>query len=209
MNQFGYGQQEPEDSMTDFNVMHFVVKQLLGAVCTATVVQIKKVTNAGGVSPVGLLDVQPLVNMVDGAGNATAHGTIFNLPYFRLQGGADAIILDPKVGDLGLAIFADRDISAVKTTKARANPGSSRRFDWADGLYLGGFLNGVPTQYIRFFSGGIEMVSPTKVKIQAPTIELAGNVASTGTLTNNGKAVGSMHTHTGVTVGAGISGPPS
>ena len=46
---------------------------------------------------------QPLVNMLDGAGDATEHGTIFGLHYTRLQGGANAIILDPQVDDIGWA----------------------------------------------------------------------------------------------------------
>jgi hypothetical protein len=39
------------------------------------------------------------------------------VPYFRVQGGADAIIIDPKVGDLGIAVFCSRDITGVKRSK--------------------------------------------------------------------------------------------
>lgn len=166
------GFQDPTSGGSDLNAMAFVFQQLLGRVWTSTLVQVQKVTNAGEVSPVGFIDVTPMVHQVDGAGKATPHGVIHNLPYFRIQGGADAVILDPKVGDIGLAIFASRDISAVKATKKVGVPGSNRRFNPSDGLYIGGFLNAVPTQYVRFSSAGIEVVSPNKVTVTAPNVEV-------------------------------------
>jgi hypothetical protein len=131
-----------------------------------------KAVSAGGVGPVGTVDVQILVNQVDGDGNATPHGTIHGLPYFRLQGGVSAVVIDPVVGDIGMAVFADRDISSAKINKAPSNPGSSRRFDFSDGLYVGGFLGATPTQYVQFLPGGagINVVSPMAVTITAPTI---------------------------------------
>lgn len=130
----------------------------MGRMNTATLVQIKTapydddgnpITNANGNIPaVGFVDVQPLVNNVDGSGTATPHGTVYKIPYFRIQGGKNAIVCDPQKDDLGICIFADRDVSSVKANKAQANPGSSRRFDIADGLYLGGMLNQAPQCYV-------------------------------------------------------------
>jgi hypothetical protein len=158
-----------------------------------TLVKIVSVTNNGGVSPVGFVDVQPLVNQVDGAGNATPHGVVYNIPYFRLQGGTNAIILDPQVGDMGMCGFASRDISSVKSSKGQANPGSGRTFDWADGLYFGGLLNGTPVQYIAFSSSGIDIVSPTQIRLAAPNIVLQAtqNIGLTaGTeITNSAPAI--------------------
>ncbi|MDR9839464.1 oxidoreductase [Herbaspirillum huttiense] len=180
MNQFGYkGQQGPNSSAGDFNLQQFMIRQVLGEASTSTVVKVVAVTNAGGLEPVGFVDVVPLVAQVDGYGNATPHGTIFGLPYSRLQGGDDAVILDPKVGDLGIAIFADRDISSVKATKAAANPGSKRRFDMADGMYLGGLLNGTPVQYVQFTAGGINVVSPQKITLSAPQVEIDASTSLT------------------------------
>jgi hypothetical protein len=101
-----------------------------------------------------------MVNMIDGIGNKTPHGTIFNLPYFRLQGGTSAIIMDPQVGDIGIALICDRDISSVKATQAVSNPGSNRLHDLADGIYIGGILNGIPTSYIQFDSLGNIVITP-------------------------------------------------
>lgn len=162
-----------------FNETMFLVLQALSGISTVKLVQVVAVTNSGGLSPVGFVDVQPLVNQLDGYDNAVDHGVVHNIPYFRLQGGTDAVILDPKVGDIGMCGFCDRDISAVKSSRAQANPGSKRRFDMADGLYIGGFLNGVPQQYVQFSSAGIALVSPTKVTLQAPLVEVDASTSFT------------------------------
>lgn len=160
----------PSSTWGEFNNMAFMVQQALGKMQTATLVRIESCTNAGGLSPVGYVDVTPLVNQLDGQGNPTPHVTIFNVPYFRLQGGKNAIIIDPEKGDIGVAVFASRDITKVKGTKAQANPGSLRQYSFSDALYLGGMLNATPTQYVQFSTAGIRIHSPTQVKIDAPDI---------------------------------------
>lgn len=200
-----YGQQSPTTDTNEYNVIAFVVQQLLQKVQTATLVKIAAVRNAGGIVPVGTVDVIPLVNIMTGNRQPIAHSTIYNIPYFRMQGGANAVILDPQVGDIGICVFCSRDISAVKATKATANPGSFRMFDWADGLYLGGMLNGAPTQYVAFAAGGITIHSPTKITLSAPEIDIeAGTSITINSPVNDIKGGGSKidgkpflpHTHT-------------
>jgi hypothetical protein len=215
---------EPQNAAGDYTSTVFIIKQLLSQVHTAHLVVVQNVTNAGDVSPVGFVDVLPLVSQLDGADNMVEHATIFQLPYQRLQGGANAVIIDPQVGDIGLAVFAERDISQVKANKALSRPGSKRKHDMADGLYIGGFLNGAPTQYVRFSTAGIEITSPVAISLNAPTINLNGNIGANGgtqggtmtlnnnvniigTLTNNGKNVGSNHQHLN-SGGSGLGGVP-
>lgn len=221
---------EASTSGSDFAVLDFIIGARLARVNTATLVKVQAVTNTGGVAAVGFVDVQPLVNLIDADGNAYGHGTVYHLPYSRLQGGANAIILDPQVGDIGVAVFCDRDISSVKQNKTASNPGSRRRFDMADGVYLGGVLNGVPTQYVQFSDAGITLDSPTAIALDAPqvtlsapqvtiaastgltittpTVNLSGALVATGEVTANGKAL-STHVHTGVTSGSSNTGPPA
>jgi len=171
----GYvGTQGPESRANEFNAVEFVITQLLNKRNYTTLVQVMAVRSAGEVAPVGFVDVQIMLNQIDAAGNSMPHGIVNNVPYFRLQGGANAVIIDPQVGDIGMATFADRDISSVKANRAISNPGSKRRADIADGLYTGGFLNAVPTQYVRFTDSGIEVVSPTNITMRAPTINMIG-----------------------------------
>jgi hypothetical protein len=108
----GTGQQDITDGNGAFNATSFLVRQMLAETNTADLVKVVSVTSAGALAKAGVVAVQPLVNQIDGQGNATPHGTIYNLIYFRMQGGANAVILDPAVGDIGMAAYCSRDISA-------------------------------------------------------------------------------------------------
>lgn len=163
------GQWKPSASATPFNASAFQITQMLGLLSIAKLVQVQACTNTSAVSAVGTVDVLPLVNLLDGQGNSTPYPTLYKLPYFRVQGGTGAFISDPVKGDIGLAVFTDRDSSVVKRTKKVSNPGSYRRFDLADGMYLGGFLNAAPTQYFRFVTDGSGV--PSGIEI----IDVSGN----------------------------------
>lgn len=229
------GQQKSSTTWGEFNNIAFAIQQALSKMQTATLVRIEKCTNNGGLTPVGFVDVTPLVSQIDGQGTPTPHVTIYNIPYFRLQGGANAIIIDPEPGDIGLCVFASRDISKVKSTKKQSPPGSFRKYSFSDGMYLGGMLNGTPTQYVQFSSAGIRIHSPTLVKLDAPDIQLSaqtveidasvsttlttpnfiinGNTQMNGTLNSTGNIVGAgislnTHHHTGVQTGGGNTGGP-
>lgn len=209
-----FGTQGPQSRGSEFNAMEFVITQLLNKRNYTTLVQVKAVRSAGEVSPVGFVDVQIMINQVDAQGQAMPHGIVNNVPYMRLQGGTNAIIMDPQVGDIGMCTFADRDISSVKANRAIANPGSFRRSDIADGLYTGGFLNAAPLQYIRFTEAGIEIVSPTQIKLVSPDIVLDGPVTGTAGAVFAGDVVGngvslSEHPHGGVVRGSSLTDPPS
>ena len=213
------GFQQPNSASTEFNAQYFFVLSLLSRVHTSTLVEVMAVTNSGTDIPAGFVDIRPLVNQIDGAGNSVPHGTIYHCPYFRLLGGANAVILDPEVGDIGLACFAERDISSVLANQAQANPGSRRQFDYADGMYVGGFLGQTPTQFVRFAVDGIFITSPAKITLQAPDIEFDGATHTTGAVTGDATATyqgnvtaGSIdletHKHTGVQTGGGTTGGP-
>ena len=124
----------------------------------------------------GFVDVQPMVNQINGANEAMPHGTIFNVPYLRMQGGSCAIVMDPAVGDIGIATFAAEDISSVKANKAVSNPGTRRRFSMADALYHGGVLNGVPTTFVKIEDGQVTITAATGVTVNAPQVETSGDV---------------------------------
>ncbi|MGN6312845.1 MAG: Gp138 family membrane-puncturing spike protein [Rhodanobacteraceae bacterium] len=208
----------------------FAFRAAMAQVRTTLPVKIVAV-HGGGLAPVGRVDVQPLIQQTDSAGNVMALPVLYGLPYLRWQGGTSAVILDPMAGDIGLACFADRDVSAVIATGQAAAPGSNRRFSLADGFYVGATLNAEPTQYVQFNSDGITVLSPTFVTIKAPNMKLDGIVEITGAVTMDdtlhvkgeqtndgditatGEVTGknvhlSTHETSNVTTGGGTSGPP-
>lgn len=181
----GYGQLQPPAVQGEFGRAAFLVSQMMARVRTMTPVLVKAVHPGAGTPPVaGTVDVQPLVSMIDGNMNAKPHGTINGLPYLRIQGGTNAVILDPAVGDIGFAVVSDRDMSGVAAAKKVAPPGSLRRGDLADGVYVGGILNAAPTQYVLFSDSGVTVADKngnTLVSSNTGWV-LTGNVKVIGTL---------------------------
>lgn len=174
---------------SEWNTLHFAIKQIVGRMATATIVIVRAVRE-------GVVDVQPMVHQVAGDGSPVPHGVIVGIPAWRYQAGPSAIVLDPAVGDIGVAIFAHTDISKVKNTRAPALPDTRRRFDWADGIYFGGVLNPPPAQEIRLDAGGITITSldgqpvninaPGGANITAPTTTITGDASITGNVSVGG-----------------------
>lgn len=211
---------------SEFNKMHYAIRRYLAHIRTAQLAKIINCTNSGGLTAVGTVDIQLLLNQTDGAGNATALPPVYTVPYLRMQGGTNAVIIDPQPGDIGVVVFGDRDLSAVIASKVPSAPGSNRRFSLSDALWIGGMLNDTPQQYVQFNTSGITVVSPQTVTIQAPTITLQGNTHITGTLrqdgaqTNNSTITASgeiksgshtltQHVHPGVQTGSGNTATPT
>lgn len=204
------------DTTSEYNRMAFVVRSIMAQQATTTLVIVRAVDGE-------TVDVQPMVAQVDGAGNAVDHGIIHGLPVWRLQGGNSAVIVVPEVGDIGLAVFASTDISNVKRAKEPTTPGSFRRFDWSDGIYLGGILNAPAEQFVRMDSSGIAItaadgqpvtINADSVVVNADTVSMSGDLDVTGSISSGaGSTFGGKtfddHRHGGVTTGSGTSGPPA
>lgn len=192
----GYaGLQRFQEMVGQFNALDGLVRQVVDQKAFAGLVKVIAV-HGGGSSGPPTVDVQPMVDQVDGLGQKTPHGIVYGLPCFRIQAGVAGLIVDPVVGDIGDAIICDRDISTVKNTKEQAGPGSFRSNSWADGCYFGSFLGGAVTTYVQITAMGVNIIS-------------TGAVSLTSTaLTHNGVNVGSTHEHSGVQPGGGNSGPP-
>jgi hypothetical protein len=147
----GYGQQNPADQASKFNGLNFIVDQVVSKLSTVKLVQVKSVDTAAKT-----VSVQPMVNMTDGNNKTSEHGEVFGIPYWGWQFGKNAFLADPAVGDIGVMVCADRDISAVKSTKKIGPPGSDRQMSMSDGIYFGGILNETPEQWIKFTDTGME-----------------------------------------------------
>ena len=226
------GQRNIYSGVAPQNAFDFKMEQKIKDVSTAIPVIVKGV-QAGGVGVVGYVDVLPLVTNVSGSNEAVQPVTLYHLPYFRLQGGKAAIICDPVVNDIGLAVFAQTDTSTVKAgTTGPQQPGSKRRHSMSDGWYIGGFLNQAPSCYLELMqdntavlnaTGGVTINGNTTINGNATingdvTVNgnfsvVGGNSTMSGSLTTQGDVVSGgisvqSHTHGSVQPGSGSTGQP-
>lgn len=183
----------------------WIIRDLIRKVHTAAPVRVLAVRSV--TDRVGFVDVVPLIEDVDTNGAVIEQAPIYNVPFLRLQGGASAVILDPAVGDIGLAVFAERDATALATTLQAGPAATARSHSSADGFYFGGFLNGAPTQWVKFLAGaaGIDIHTPGDLTLSsggaitlssggATTVNAGGGFVVNANMTLNGTMSG---THTG------------
>lgn len=123
-----------------------------------------------GVNIVGFVDIQLMIEQTNGQKKGNETAIICNVPYVRIQGGTNAVIIDPEINDLGVAIFSSRDITNFKEARRQTPPATWRKFSISDAIYIGGIRNQKPVQYIHFRNDGIEIYSPKRVHITTPTV---------------------------------------
>lgn len=117
-------------------------------IATAEVVIVTDVDAGRGST--GYVTVRPLVGQVDSFGNIVPPVEQFKVPYMRVQGGVAALIVDPVINDIGIAIYMKRDSSNITVGQTESTiPGSFRMFDQSDGFYIGGFLNQSPSIFLE------------------------------------------------------------
>jgi len=213
------GTRIPGDTGDLLTAIHFIARQVQEQGWTATIVQVLAVYG-GGLNPPGTVDVQPMVAMLNGLNQPTPHSTVRKLPFGRIQFGESAIVCDPKVGDVGLAVFASHDISAAVASGQPSNPGSRRRFSPNDGIYVISLIGKQPTTFVQFLPDGeiqITVPSGKPLNLQADTVAITGNLTVSGSIvadddvTAGGSGGVSLetHVHSGVQSGSSDTGPPT
>lgn len=195
-----FGWQGLPDATGEANVTAFAVRQALNQVRTFVPVEVVKIKRDGGTGRAATVDLRITVNQTNGVGDKQEHTTIYNVPCARLQGGKNGIVNDPVVGDKGVMVVMDRDISALKSNNgAVSNPGSKRTFDLSDGVYMGAFLNPESLeQYVAFTANGVIVADKNgnKVEMDSGGIRVTGNgatieIVSAGLLKLGGNGGGS------------------
>ena len=181
-------------SNSPYNSLSFMIQQAIREQVNTCII-----CKVVGVSD-GYVDVLPMVTQVSGKDEAIAPTTLYKLPYMRYHAGVAAVILNPVVGDIGLAVFAGKDCSNVKVgTSEPVPPASFRDNSMANGFYIGGFLNQAPSVFVELTQGGA-------VNITAPGgVNINGNVTVSGDVVASGKSLVN-HVHTGDS--GGTTSPP-
>ena len=175
---------------TQYNQLSFLMRTLMNKeLNTAIPVKVTKVMAGDG--SVGYVQALPLVNDMDAQGNAVDVPIIPSLPYFRLQGGKVAVITDPIAGDIGIAVFAQKDTSnVVAGTSEPVQAGTFRKFSMSDGWYIGGFLNQNPETFLQLNQDGTAILTANS------GVTINGNVTVNGTITSTGDILGNGHSLT-------------
>lgn len=221
-------------SSNPLNSMEFFIRSLISqVVSTSLPVVVTAVERKGEEAGAGYVTVKPLLQPRNNSGDGLEVTTIPKLPYFRLQHGKAAIICDPKVGDIGLAVVAKHDISNINGSTTPKVPATYRKFDPSDSFYIGGFWGKAPEVFIHLEDEGtIKIKAPTKITIESPECEVnastsftvnsaqinlngpisgGGSGGADATFTGDVNAKGislTSHTHTGVQSGNSSTGAP-
>lgn len=194
------GFQELNTSFNLTNALDFFTDQKLKSIFTCDIVKVINVDEK-------TVDIQPLVYQVNGDNEIMKQEPIYGVPYCRQQAGMNGIILKPQVGDLGVVVYARRDISSVISSGGENVPDTRRFLSENDAIYLCSIASimSQPTRFIEFTESGISITPNTKLTIN-------GDVEVTGTVTAqdciSGTISGKTHTHGGVATGGGSTGAP-
>lgn len=167
--------QTPSDLASECNALSFALKSLIGNYAFIDIVKVEKVNEhvVDNVKEI-TLTVRSMILGMTTERKKIENEPVYNIPILRLQCGESAVIMDPVVGDIGLMAICDKDIDNIKDSKQESMPGTLRQHNMADGVYLTSIasLSITPTQYVKFTSDGIEIVSPKKLKLESPEIDL-------------------------------------
>ena len=223
---------------SEFNILSFLIESVLNQqLNTALPVRVDSCTKPGTGGAAGYVSATPLICHRGSDGRALPPVSIPKLPFFRLQCGTAAVVIDPQPGDVGLAVFAQKDCSTLQAGKTEPEvAGSFRRFDMSDGFYIGGFLGVPPETFIECDpdTKSVTVTGPLtvtvnadeKITLDAPLVEVTGRIVQTGEraesggssftggFTNTGGRITSNgivleeHTHTGVEAGNDSTGEP-
>lgn len=179
--------------------------------------------------------VKPLVMIGTTDGQKIARAPLANIPVFRFGGGGFFIRFPIKSGDFGWIKATDRDLSLVMQRGGLEDwPNTLRLHSFSDGMFFPDTLKSwvidganAEAMVLQSMDGSVCIsLHSGKARIEAPDIELIGNVSVVGdvsvvgnvgvvgnmgvdgSMQNNGVNIGSTHVHSGVDTGPNNTGGP-
>lgn len=125
----------PADLDSLFGIFQLFMRQYLGAwLATVQPVEIASIAENNR-----FVNVKPLIQLHGTTNNLipiTDDDIICNIPVMHPLGANGEIRFNPAIGDQGLLVAGNFDITNYKQTKSQAPEGSYRSFNWADGFFL-------------------------------------------------------------------------
>lgn len=163
--------------------------------------------------------IQARVRDRDGFNTWVSLPLLVDVPVVFPGGGGFTLTFPVAAGDECLVVFASRCIDAWWQSGGVQPQAELRMHDLSDGFAFVGLKSQPRTLAGGVSSGGAQLrsddgatsieVADGTVTITAASINIVGDITTTGTITNNGKDIGSAHTHSGVTPGGGSTGSPN
>ncbi|SSM14462.1 putative bacteriophage protein [Klebsiella pneumoniae] len=186
----------PSDMSCQGNAVLSLIAGAIKGCVFADIVLVKKVNGK-------TLTVFPLVTGTNASGGSIENQDVYNVPFIQYQAGNSSVKMTPRVGDIGLVIACDKDITNVKKTKGGGPPPTQRRHSYSDAVYITAIasLNDEPTEFAEFTGNGINIQSPGVVNINGLKI------LADGTLQLADGSVVDRHTHGGVETGGSNTAP--
>lgn len=159
---------------------------------------------------------------------------LVDCPVVFPSGGGHTLTFPIKAGDEALVVFASRCIDSWWDSGGVQSQAEMRMHDLSDGfaivgprarpnVHAGMSTDGVElrnqdrTSLVRIndtggvvveTDGDVTVTAGGVINLTAPSVNIIGNVAITGTLSNNGTNVGSTHVHSGVAAGTSNTEAP-
>ena len=166
------------------------------------------------------VDIRPALKAYSKASNTSvSRALIPNVPFWMYRAGDTYLTLPIKVGDTGLAIFSQRDITNWKETGGEVPLQSTRIHDYNDALFLP-YFGPSSNAVANYNPNNITIVKNGKtIEVQDGTLYapdytiVCQSVYASGTIESAtdviaGGVSGKTHIHSGVTPGSGNTGEP-
>jgi len=167
----------------------------------------------------------------DGTYRSVAMPTLLDCPVMFPGGGGATLTFPVKAGDECLVVFSSRCIDAWWSSGKALDPPEYRMHNLSDGFALVGVRSqprafAVNTSkvelrsddgatYVQLDPAGkvVKVTAPNGINLNGVTIDSSGNLNCPATVTATTDVVGGgkhlkTHTHSGVTTGGGVTGPP-
>jgi hypothetical protein len=165
------------------------------------------------------VDIEPLVTQLSTDSKPIPHDIIYNVVCKDFSAGDVAIIIKPKLDDVGIALICHDDISGVKRgLGSKSPPISLRHNSHSDSVYLGAVMKKEPKTYIIIEDDKVTVRSKS-VLFESESVKITGNLLVMGDIESKGtvKAAVDMvigifrfltHGHGGVMSGSSKTTPP-
>lgn len=130
----------------------------------------------------GTVNVKPLLQNKTTNGDVLHPVEIYNIPILSLKGNNCSLVFDVAVGNQGLLIAGQYDITDYKKTKAVSGKPTNRTYSYSDGFYLPMTLTDKQDNKMTINYGNSSItlkdsqvdISTTTANINADTVNLAG-----------------------------------